>query len=231
MATDLTSIEAASHVRTNLMLNFVLPVLLVVGFAVGAVILTSSAKPLEAFMVAVFSLAIIMRTQGFTLDEITHTAVTGIKGIMPAVIILAFAYALNDLSASLNTAKYVVSLTEDWLSPALLPSVVFLMSALIAFTTGTSWGTYAIMIPIALPVAFGFTSGELSPLVLGSLAAVAGGGVFGDHCSPLSDTSILASTGAASDHMDHVKTQLPYALLMGGLSTLGYVALGFWIGT
>jgi Na+/H+ antiporter NhaC len=231
MATDLTSIEAASHVRTNLMLNFVLPVLLVVGFAVGAVILTSSAKPLEAFMVAVFSLAIIMRTQGFTLDEITHTAVTGIKGIMPAVIILAFAYALNDLSASLNTAKYVVSLTEDWLSPALLPSVVFLMSALIAFTTGTSWGTYAIMIPIALPVAFGFTSGELSPLVLGSLAAVAGGGVFGDHCSPLSDTSILASTGAASDHMDHVKTQLPYALLMGGLSMLGYLALGFWIGT
>lgn len=226
MATDLTEIKAASHVSTNLMLNFLLPVLLVVGFALGAVILTSSAKPLESFMVAVFSLAIIMRLQGFTLDEITRTAVIGIKGIMPAVIILAFAYALNDLSAALNTAKYVVSVTKDWLSPALLPAMIFIMSGLIAFTTGTSWGTYAIMIPIALPVAFGFSGGELSTLVLGSLAAVAGGGVFGDHCSPLSDTSILASTGAASDHMDHVKTQLPYALFIGGLSTVGYVLLG-----
>ncbi|MGA1737500.1 MAG: Na+/H+ antiporter NhaC family protein, partial [Pseudomonadales bacterium] len=91
---------------------------------------------------------------------------------------------------------------------------------------GTSWGTYAIMIPLALPLALGFSEGALGPLVYATLAAVAGGGVFGDHCSPLSDTSILASTGAASDHMDHVKTQLPYAFAVAGLSLGAYLLLG-----
>ena len=120
----------------------------------------------------------------------------------------------------------MVTITQDWLSPSVLPAVIFLICALIAFATGTSWGTYAITIPIAIPLAFGFSGGELSSLVLATLAAVAGGGVFGDHCSPLSDTSILASTGAASDHIDHVKTQLPYALALGGLSTIIYFVLG-----
>jgi Na+/H+ antiporter NhaC len=226
MAVELTEIQPASTIKTSLFWNFFLPVCTVVGFAIGAVVMLGSAKPLEAFMLAVFVLGIIMRIQGFSLAEISATAMMGIKGIMPAVIILAFAYALNDLSAALNTAEYVVTVTQDWLSPAVLPAVVFLICALIAFTTGTSWGTYAITIPIAIPLAFGFSGAELSPLVLATLAAVAGGGVFGDHCSPLSDTSILASTGAASDHIDHVKTQLPYALFLGLLSTVIYLALG-----
>ena len=226
MAVELTEIQPASTIKTSLFWNFFLPVCTVVGFAIGAVVMLGSAKPLEAFMLAVFVLGIIMRIQGFSLAEITATAMMGIKGIMPAVIILAFAYALNDLSAALNTAEYVVTVTRDWLSPAVLPAVVFLICALIAFTTGTSWGTYAITIPIAIPLAFGFSGAELSPLVLATLAAVAGGGVFGDHCSPLSDTSILASTGAASDHIDHVKTQLPYALFLGLLSTVIYLVLG-----
>ena len=136
------------------------------------------------------------------------------------------AAAALDGCSWLNTAEYVVTITQDWLSPSVLPAVIFLICALIAFATGTSWGTYAITIPIAIPLAFGFSGGELSSLVLATLAAVAGGGVFGDHCSPLSDTSILASTGAASDHIDHVKTQLPYALALGGLSTIIYFVLG-----
>ena len=226
MAVELTEIQPASTIKTSLFWNFFLPVCTVVGFAIGAVVMLGSAKPLEAFMLAVFVLGIIMRIQGFPLAEITATAMMGIKGIMPAVIILAFAYALNDLSAALNTAEYVATVTRDWLSPAVLPAVVFLICALIAFTTGTSWGTYAITIPIAIPLAFGFSGAELSPLVLATLAAVAGGGVFGDHCSPLSDTSILASTGAASDHIDHVKTQLPYALFLGLSSTVIYLVLG-----
>ncbi|MEL7044281.1 MAG: Na+/H+ antiporter NhaC family protein [Pseudomonadota bacterium] len=150
----------------------------------------------------------------------------GIKGIMPAVVILAFAYALNELSAAMNTADYIVSVSESWLSPALLPALVFVITGFIAFSTGTSWGTYAIMIPIAVPLAFSFSSGELSAIVYATLAAVAGGGVFGDHCSPLSDTSILASTGAASDHIDHVKTQLPYAMLIGAIAVGVYLAMG-----
>ena len=109
---------------------------------------------------------------------------------------------------------------------SVLPVLVFVISALVAFSTGSSWGTYAIMIPISVPLAFSFSSDQLSTLVYATLAATAGGGVFGDHCSPLSDTSILASTGAASDHIDHVKTQLPYSLLVGVISVLAYLWLG-----
>ncbi|MEM9758066.1 MAG: Na+/H+ antiporter NhaC family protein [Pseudomonadota bacterium] len=226
MADELTGVQPVDGIVTSLFWNFVFPVLLVIGFAVGAVIITASAKPLEAFMLAVFASGIIMRLQGVALNEITSTAMLGIKGIMPAVVILAFAYALNELSAAMNTADYIVSVSESWLSPALLPALVFVITGFIAFSTGTSWGTYAIMIPIAVPLAFSFSGGELSATVYATLAAAAGGGVFGDHCSPLSDTSILASTGAASDHIDHVKTQLPYAALMGAIAVAIYVALG-----
>lgn len=226
MADELTGIEPSPEIRTSLFWNFVFPVILVIGFALGSVYLTDSAKPLEAFMLAVFVLAIIMRIQGLALDEITSTAMLGIKGIMPAVVILAFAYALNDLSAALNTADYIVSVTSSWLTPALLPVLVFIISGIIAFSTGTSWGTYAIMIPISVPLAFTFSGDELSTLVYATLAATAGGGVFGDHCSPLSDTSILASTGAASDHIDHVKTQMPYSLVVGVITVLAYLWMG-----
>lgn len=226
MADELTGIKPIKGINTSLFWNFVFPVFLVIGFALVSVILTSSAKPLEAFMLAVFALAIIMRIQGVSLEEITSTAMSGIKGIMPAVIILAFAYALNDLSAALNTADYIVSVTESWLTPSVLPVLVFVISGIVAFSTGSSWGTYAIMIPISVPLAFSFSGDELSTLVYATLAATAGGGVFGDHCSPLSDTSILASTGAASDHIDHVKTQLPYSLLIGAISIVAYLWLG-----
>ena len=177
-------------------------------------------------MLATFVLASIMRLQGMPLNEITATAMLGIKGIMPAVVILAFAYALNDLSAALHTADYIVSISKSWLTPAILPLLVFVISGVIAFSTGTSWGTYAIMIPISVPLAFNFSGGELSTLVYATLAATAGGGVFGDHCSPLSDTSILASTGAASDHIDHIKTQLPYSMVVGVISMVAYLWLG-----
>ena len=226
MAEELTGIGPFEGIRTSLLWNFVFPVVLVIGFAVGSVVITSSAKPLEAFMLASIVSGIIMRIQGVPLNEITNTAILGIKGIMPAVVILAFAYALNSLSAALNTADYIVAISDDWLRPAVLPALVFVITGFIAFSTGTSWGTYAIMIPITVPVAFGFTGGELEGLVYATLAAVAGGGVFGDHCSPLSDTSILASTGAASDHIDHVRTQLPYAMLIGVVTILAYLVMG-----
>ena len=181
MADELTGIEPSPGIRTSLFWNFVFPVMLVIGFALGSVYMTDSAKPLEAFMLAVFVLAIIMRIQGLALDEITSTAMLGIKGIMPAVVILAFAYALNDLSAALNTADYIVSVTSGWLTPALRPVLVFVISGIIAFSTGTSWGTYAIMIPISVPLAFTFSGDELSTLVYATLAATAGGGVFGEQ--------------------------------------------------
>ena len=92
----------------------------------------------------------------------------------------------------------------DWLVP-----LTFLVTAAISFATGTSWGAFAVMMPVAMPVAFAYSGGELTPLVYQAIAAVAGGGIFGDHASPVSDTTVLASLGAGSDHMDHVVTQLP----------------------
>ena len=226
MADELTGIDPYPNIQTSLFWNFVFPVLLVIGFAIGSVTLTGSARPMESFLLASVMAAIVMRIQGIPLAEITDTAMAGIKGIMPAIIILAFAYALNDLSATLNTADYIISVTESWLTPKVLPVLAFLITGFVAFSTGTSWGTYAIMIPIAVPLAFSFSANELDTVVYATIAAVSGGGVFGDHCSPLSDTSILASTGAASDHIDHVKTQLPYAAIIGGISILLYLTIG-----
>ena len=146
---------------------------------------------------------------------------------MAAVAILALAYCINTLSRELQTAAYVVELTGDWMIPALIPLVAFTISGFVSFATGTSWGTYAIMLPIVLPLAIQFSDGTVGPLALASFAGVAGGGVFGDHCSPLSDTTVLSSLGSACDHMDHTRTQLPYALVVASIVSVFYVLLGF----
>lgn len=229
MGEELTDIDPHPAIRTSLLWNFIVPVLVVIAVAVGSFVETGSALTMEAFLLSVVVAGVIMRIQGIEFADIMRTTTAGIKGVMPAVIILAFAYALNDLSKSLGTASYIVSLTQGWLTAGLLPALTFAIAGVIAFATGTSWGTFAIMMPIAVPMAFAFNMDSLGPVVYATIAAVAGGGVFGDHCSPLSDTSILASTGAASDHIDHIKTQMPFALLVGAVSVLAYVALGFTI--
>jgi len=226
MEVELTEIEPYEGVKTSLFWNFVFPVVLVIVISVTSFSVTGSALIMEAFLASAVTAGIIMAIQGIPLSDIMDTVNSGIKGIMPAVMILIFAYALNTLSANLGTAAYIVSLTESWLTPGLLPTVTFLLAGIIAFSTGTSWGTFAIILPIAVPLAFGFTDGAQSPLIYATVAAVTGGGVFGDHCSPISDTSILASTGAASDHIDHVRTQLPYALVVGAISVMVYLVIG-----
>jgi len=213
-------------VKTSLFWNFIFPVVLVIVISVTSFSVTGSALIMEAFLASAVAAGIIMAIQGIPLSDIMDTVNSGIKGIMPAAMILIFAYALNTLSADLGTAAYIVSLTESWLTPGLLPTVTFLLAGIIAFSTGTSWGTFAIILPIAVPLAFGFSDGAQNPLVYATIAAVTGGGVFGDHCSPISDTSILASTGAASDHIDHVRTQLPYAIVVGIISIMVYLVIG-----
>jgi Na+/H+ antiporter NhaC len=132
-----------------------------------------------------------------------------------------FAFALGATCLELGTGRYAAGLAEDILSPAVVPAVLFLLSGFIAFSTGTSWGTFAIMSPIAVPLA------ELLGLhVPLAVAAVLSGGVFGDHCSPISDTTIISSMAAGSDHIDHVRTQLPYALVMAVASLLLFVLFG-----
>lgn len=227
MGVELSEIKKADEIeKPRLLLNFIIPVMIVICVAVGTYIFMGSAKTLEAFMFAVMFLGVVLVCQKLMIKDIFDTAVQGIKGVTPAIAILAMAYLINTVSKSLGAAQYIISVTESWLTPSLLPLLVFALAAFISFSTGTSWGTYAIVIPIAIPLAFAFTGNEVTTLVYATVGAVAGGGVFGDHCSPLSDTTILSSFGAASDHIDHVKTQLPYASTAAFAGLLVYLIIG-----
>jgi Na+/H+ antiporter NhaC len=224
---ELTDTPPYEGIKTNVFLNFIFPVLIVISIAIGTFITMKSAKTMEAFLTAVVVLGVIMRIQGVPFNDIMKTAMAGMKGVMPAIIILALSYSINQLSKDMGTANYIISVTQGWMTPNLLPLITFAIAMVIAFSTGTSWGTFAIVMPIAVPLAFSFAGGEVTTLVLATISAVAGGGVFGDHCSPLSDTTILASTGAAADHIDHVKTQIPYAGLAAILAAMIYLIIGF----
>jgi Na+/H+ antiporter NhaC len=154
-----------------------------------------------------------------SLKEVMDYTLKGISGLVPLAILMVFAFSIGDTCRNLGTGEYVASLSKDFLNPSLIAPILFITSAFISFSTGTSWGTFAIMIPIAVPTAL-YAS---SPLAL-SIAAVLSGSVFGDHCSPISDTTIVSSMASACDHIDHVRTQLPYAISMAILS-----AALFWI--
>ena len=121
----------------------------------------------------------------------------------------------------------MIGIVKPWISPATLFLLAFVVSAFMSFFTGTSWGVYAIMIPIVTPLALELSGGEVNNIVAATVAAVMGGGCFGDHCSPLSDTTILSSLGAGSDLIAHVKTQLPYALVVAVVCCILYVVVGF----
>ena len=162
------------------------------------------------------------RAQGLLrVREMADLSLKGLAAMLPLALLMMFAFAISALCRELGTGAYVAGVAEGLFAGWLAPALVFAVSGFIAFSTGTSWGTFAIMVPIALPVAEAF---GLSPAI--GLAAALGGGVFGDHCSPISDTTILASMAAATDHIDHVRTQAPYALLGGGIAIVGYILVG-----
>ncbi|MHC9035620.1 Na+/H+ antiporter NhaC family protein [Cobetia marina] len=146
----------------------------------------------------------------------------GASSMLPAVYILVFAWLLTGIIGSLGTGQYLATLVEGVVSPTWLPMLLFVLSGLMAFATGTSWGTFGIMLPIAGDMA---AATELA-MMLPMMGAVLAGSVFGDHCSPISDTTILSSTGASCHHIDHVMTQLPYALLGAAISLIAYLVMG-----
>lgn len=157
----------------------------------------------------------------FTLHETTELFFKGFGGLMPLALLMMFAFAIGKTTGELKTGEYVAGLANDFLHPALVPAVLFVIACFIAFSTGTSWGTFAIMIPIAVPMAHALHTPDAL-----AVAAVLGGGIFGDHCSPISDTTIISSMAAASDHIDHVNTQLPYALTVAGVTLVLYLIAG-----
>jgi Na+/H+ antiporter NhaC len=150
------------------------------------------------------------------------------------MIILVLAWSLSDLTATLNTASYLVTLLADSLPAALIPAIVFILAAITAFTTGTSWGTMAILMPLIIPLSWAVmtVSGIADPsgmhILYSSVACCLAGAVWGDHCSPISDTTVLSSVASGCDHIEHVRTQLPYALLVGVVGlVVGTVPAGY----
>ena len=186
---------------------------------------SGSSAVLYAVTTSILVSMILYRVQGImNVRKMVSLILKGISELMPLALLMMLAFSISNVCNALGTGPYVAGITEGWLSPALLPAIVFVLSSFIAFSTGTSWGTFAIMISIALPMAE--MHGANLFLVL---AATMGGGVFGDHCSPISDTTMISSMASASDHIDHVRTQMPYALLAGLMTTLLYLLLGFLI--
>jgi len=218
-------------------LNMILPILTMVVLVPIFLIMTGegdswfarmqdgsgSSAILYSTSIAVALAIILYKAQGVLgVRESADTAIKGMGGMLPLAILMLLAFALGSLCRTLGTGVFTAEVTSAFLSPALMPALVFLISCFVAFSTGTSWGTFAIMIPIAVPLAASY---GIDPSL--AIAAAIGGGVFGDHCSPTSDTSIIASMASGSDHIDHIRTQLPYALLAGGVTVAAYLVLGF----
>ena len=176
----------------------------------------------------------------FKIKEASEALINGIKSMVPALVILVMAWSIGTIIKSapedggLGLASFLSEVVVGGGFPlALVPAIVFILSALIAFATGTSWGTFAIMIPIVMPIAVGlaaskgFGDAESLNATLICVSAVLGGAVFGDHDSPISDTTILSSTGAGCPHLEHVATQLPYAMTVAACSFIGFLVGGF----
>nr|WP_298412666.1 Na+/H+ antiporter NhaC family protein [uncultured Halomonas sp.] len=188
-----------------------------------------------ASLLAVTVAAVMSVAQGIlNLGEVIDSWHAGVRSMLMAMVILLLAWSLSDVNGVLHTGDYLVSTLGDTLPAPALPTLVFVLSAATAFATGSSWGVMGIMMPLVLPLTWTImqindltADGEHLYLLYASVSAVLAGAVWGDHCSPISDTTILSSLASKCDHIDHVRTQIPYAVVVGVVAILGLVAAGF----
>jgi Na+/H+ antiporter NhaC len=177
-----------------------------------------------AYFFAAMTLILLMSFYGVRkFSEGIHVYLTGMGKMMQVAIILILAWTLSSLGKEIGTAAYIAEIAQNGFPAWLLPATAFLFSAVISFATGSSWGTFAIMMPLVIPTSFAIDA----PLFVG-IGAVLSGGLFGDHCSPISETTILSSTGAGCDQFEHFRTQLPYAILNGVISLLCFIFAGLF---
>ncbi|HUF50504.1 MAG TPA: Na+/H+ antiporter NhaC family protein [Longimicrobiales bacterium] len=159
-----------------------------------------------------------------TLQQSIEAWISGMRAMFMAIVILVLAWGLGAVTEALGTGPYLSQTISDALPLSALPVLVFVVAALISFATGTSWGTMAILFPVSIPLAVAmgagvnFDAGEHYTILLGVISSVMAGSIFGDHCSPISDTTIMSSMASACDHIDHVRTQLPYALVVAAVA-------------
>ena len=175
-----------------------------------------------------FALTFIQRI--LDLRQAVEAFLVGFKSLILAMVILTLARVIQLVCTELQTANYLLNVTRGMLSPGLLPALTFILASAISFSTGTSWGTMAIVMPLIIPLAYRLPLDAGLPVeltVIATVGAVLSGSVFGDHCSPISDTTIMSSMASGADHVDHVRTQLPYALTAAGVSIVfGYLPAG-----
>ena len=230
VATDVLMIDAKDGVPA-LARNMVVPVLVIVVTVFVGLYITGNGSVISgdgstavfwAIIASLLVAGIGYRVQKIlTINELTDLFMRGVGGLFPIVLLLMLAFVIGDTCAELGTGVYIAQVANAGLPPFVLPAMIFVVSAVMSFSTGTSWGTWAIMFPIAIPMI------ALSGLHPGlTIGAVLGGAIFGDHCSPISDSTIISSMAAGTDHIDHVRTQLPYALSVAGVCTVLYLVLG-----
>ncbi len=177
----------------------------------------------EAFMLALLVGMGLAVVKGMSFRTVIDGFVDGCKGVTIGAVILALAVSLKEVADAVGTADYVVAVVGDAIPPVVLPGLLLGLCLLIAFSTGTSWGTYAVVFPVAMPLAWSVAPDPF--FITLCFGAVLGGAVFGDQCSPISDTTVLSSLATGADLMDHVYTQLPLAAIAGGLAVVGYTLL------
>jgi Na+/H+ antiporter NhaC len=231
-STELTELRVPERYRTGVS-DFVIPLGVLITVAATGVLPGLLAGDLslinvpvaEAFGLAVLAAFLLALLKGMSLHEAVDGFVDGAKGVTIGAIILGLAVTLAQVSRTLGTAGYIVEITANLLNPLFLPVLFQLITMGIAFSTGTSWGTYAVVFPIALPLAWAV---QPDPTYLSlCFAAVVGGATFGDQCSPISDTTILSSLAVGADMMDHVTTQIPLAASAAALAAVLYTVLAW----
>ncbi|HYW81095.1 MAG TPA: Na+/H+ antiporter NhaC family protein [Thermoguttaceae bacterium] len=182
--------------------------------AVDSIPLLAEAAAASLFVAIGLSL-IVSKTP---LGAVAQAVLRGIRSSILPVTVLLLAWSLKGACENLQTGRFLAGILADELDPALFPASVFVVAGLTAFATGTSWGTMAILIPTAIPIAFAVDGGSYGLITTLSVAAVLDGAIFGDHCSPISDTTIMSSVASSCDHLAHVRTQMPYSLLVAGVA-------------
>lgn len=181
-----------------------------------------------ALIASIVAIAMGVIKKIFTVSEALEVWVDGMKGLIVTGVILILAWSLSSTIKDLGTANYLVSILSGSIPKFLLPSIIFVLGAVISFATGTAYGTMGILMPLAIPLAYSI-SPEMGYVVV-STSAVLTGAIFGDHCSPISDTTILSSMGAGCHHIDHVNTQMVYSLFVAGVTIVfGYIPAGFGV--
>lgn len=225
-ADELTQLKMPDDYRSGIA-DFLVPMVTLLGVAIIPYFLTGSVRIAEAFGLAVLVAIVLALIKGLPLKEAIEGFIDGCKGVTVGALILALAVTLGEVSRTLGTAAYIVETTAQLVVPALLPAILMAICMAVAFSIGSSWGTYAVVFPLAMPLAYAVDPSTFYMQLC--FGAVLGGAVFGDQCSPISDTTILSALACGGDVMDHVMTQLPLALAAAGLGAAVATGLALFV--